>query len=182
VVEVVNEAVVNNAVHGAMILVVLLTLAAYFIYSYQRGFNKLLVILAQLFFFIGSMVMVGAALINGFIYTDFIAQLVGANSEVLTHVTPIKSLTWSANQVLANMGVITMSIAMVFWSIDVFSDGSLQKGIGWYGILIGFWGFAAIAFDFMSLDLQGMTAIVVLQGLWHLSMAYLMISKTVDSQ
>jgi len=179
VAEVINESSLNNAVHGSLIFMVILTLAAYSVYSRYRGFSKLSVVLGQLFFFISSMAMVAAAVINGFIYPDFIQGFSAATVAELNQIPAIKSVLWSANQTLANLGVITSSAAIVFWSVELLDKNTLNRIIGILGIIIGFYGVLAIALGFITLNLSGMTQVIILQSIWHFAMAYIMI-KTME--
>lgn len=175
VAEVQNESFLNHAVHGSLILFVMLTLAAFSIYSYHRGKNHLAVSIAHLFYFVGSMAMVAAALINGFVYPDFLQGYGSASSQELVQLPMFKSLLWSANQILAKFGVITMSVAILFWSIDLWRDKGIVKIVAVIGIVIGLGCSVAIILGVLTLNVTGMTQIVMSQGVWNLAIAYLMI-------
>jgi hypothetical protein len=175
VAEVQHESLLNNAVHGSLILFVMLTLAAFSIFSNHRGKKHLAVSIAHLFYFVGSLSMVAAALINGFVYPDFLHGFSAASSQELVQLPMFKSLLWSANQTLGKLGVITMSVAIFFWSIDLWRDEGMVKVAAAVGMIIGIGCSAAIIFGVITLNVTGMTQIVMLQGIWNLAIAYLMI-------
>jgi hypothetical protein len=175
VTEVQHESFLNNAVHGSLILFVLLTLTAFSIYSNHRGKKFLTISIAHLFYFLGSIAMVAAALINGFIYPDFLQGYGSASPQELAQLPMFKSLLWSANQTLGKLGVITISIAIFFWSINLWRDEGIVKVVAVVGMVIGLYCSMAIILGFLTLNLAGMTQVVIIQGSWNLAMAYLMI-------
>ncbi len=175
VAEVQHESFVNNIVHGSLILFVLLTLASFSIFSRHRGQKYLTVTIAHLFYFIGSMAMVAAALINGFVYPDFLHGYSAASSQELAQLPMFKSLLWSANQTLGKLGVITMSVAILFWSINLWRDEGIVKLVAVIGMVIGLGCSTAIIVGVLTLNVAGMTQVVMLQGIWNLAIAYLMI-------
>ncbi len=184
--EVMQESMLNNMVHGSLIAIVLLILAAYFSYSLTRGYNKLSIVCAQLSFFIGSLCLVGAALINGFIYPDFVSSFAHTQTNELKHLMQFKALLWSSNQVLANVGVMAQSLAITLWAVNLFSyksetnhqgNKTLTLVIVLYGVGIGLYGLVSISTGYLSLDLTGMTQIALLQSLWHLMISYYMFKK-----
>ncbi|NQZ21586.1 MAG: hypothetical protein HRT53_05955 [Colwellia sp.] len=175
VAEVQHESLVNNIVHGSLILFVLMTLAAFSIYSNHRGKKHLAVAIAHLFYFVGSLAMVAAALINGYVYPDFLLEYRTASAQELAQLPMFKSLLWSTNQTLAKLGVITMSVAILFWSIDLLRDKGIVKIVAVLGMIIGLGCSVAIIVGVLTLNVAGMTQIVMLQGLWNLAIAYLMI-------
>ena len=177
VAEILQETLINNAVHGSLMLMVIVTLIVYLLYSYHRGFDKVTIIIAQLFFGIGTMAMIGAALINGFIYPDFVQGFSSATADDLDQISAIKALLWSCNQSLAKMAVIFMSIAMIFWSYELFNKQNINRIIAILGIAAGLYCGLAILLAFIELNLSGMTRIVAIQGIWHFAMAYIMIKK-----
>jgi hypothetical protein len=175
VAEVQRESVLNHVVHGSLILFVLLTLAAFSIFSNYRDKKHLTVSIAHLFYFIGSIAMVAAALINGFVYPDFIQGYGSASPQTLAQLPLFKSLLWSANQTLGSLGVITMSVAIFFWSINLWHDNGIVRMIAAIGMAVGGYCSTAIVFGELTLNLAGMTQVVMLQGVWNSAIAYLMI-------
>jgi len=175
VAEVKHESVLNNIVHGALILFVLMTLAAFSIYSNHRDKKHLTVAVAHLFYFIGSIAMVTAALINGFVYPDFLLGYSTASPQELAQLPMFKSLLWSANQTFGKLGVITMSVAILFWSINLSRDKGIVKLVAGIGMVIGLGCSSAIIMGVLTLNVAGMTQVVMLQGIWNLAVAYLMI-------
>ncbi len=184
VVEVIQESMLNNMVHGSLIIIVLLILAAYFSYSLARGYNKLSIVCAQ--FIIGSLGLVGAALINGFIYPDFVSSYTQASVSELKNLMMFKALLWSSNQVLANVGVMAQSLAITLWAINLFTYKSelSHKGnkirllvIALYGGGVGIYGLVSIGTGYLSLTLGGMMHIALLQSIWHLMISYYMFKK-----
>ncbi len=116
---------------------------------------------------LGVGAMLGAALISGFLihgYLDRMAPFAAHADEVL----PALVLAFAANQVLAGFGTVLMSLAIAAWSVEMLRQRRRMAAVcGAYGIGIGLIGVVAYAARWLSLDVAGMTAVVVAHGVWY---------------
>lgn len=123
--------------------------------------------LATRFYAIGASALLGAALISGFLIGAYLGRMPPAASAA-HEVLPSVLLAYSANQVLAGFGTVFLSLAIALWSVElVRSSGRLARVCGYYGIVAGAVCVAAYAGGLLSLDVTGMTAVVVAHGAWY---------------
>ncbi|MDC0602457.1 hypothetical protein OAP14_05435 [Aliiglaciecola sp.] len=115
--EIVQEAALNQGVHGLLILCTLVFFACC-----QHGLkalfgNSLLFSLSSVAFLFGSLSMSGAALVNGFIFPNAVIWL--STELTLSHeaFTLLSSFSWNSNQALAYAGAIGWLLGIAGWSI-----------------------------------------------------------------
>lgn len=180
VTEVMAEMKLNNMVHGSLIGLLFLNLSAFTIYSTMRGLQNLLVVLALLAYLMSTIMMAGAALMNGFIFPSFL-QNVAQNHQHLLELTPlIKIFSWNVNQTLANTSVIATSCAIALWSLNLIHSNLVQRVIALIGLGVGVTITILMLGGWLALDLTGMTWVVVAQSIWNLGIAYLLMSKKIS--
>lgn len=180
VVETVSEMKRNKMVHGGLVALLILHLSAFTIYSISRGLQNLLVLMALLTYIMSIIMMSGAALINGFIFPNFL-QDIAVNNQHLLELSPlINTYSWNFNQTLSSASVVATSCAITLWSLNLFHSNLRQNLLAVIGLGIG----VAIAIlmlgGWLALDLIGMTSVVIAQSLWNMGLAYLLISKSIN--
>lgn len=122
--------------------------------------------LALRLYVLGACAMLGAALINGFVVAAYLRQAHAglATPEV---VWPAVWLAFAGNQALAGFGTVLMSLAIAGWSMPLLrARGRWTKVCGGYGLLAGPACLLAFAGGWLSLNVTGMTWVVVAQGGW----------------
>ncbi len=123
--------------------------------------------LAVRLYSIGAGAMLGAALISGFIIGDYLGRALPEVSATKNAWPPVL-LAFSANQVLAGFGTLFMSAAIMAWSIVlVRMRDRFAQACGVYGICSGAACVAAYVGGLLSLDVAGMTVVVVAHGAWY---------------
>lgn len=123
--------------------------------------------LAVRLYSVGAGAMLGAALISGFITGDYLRRALPEVSAATDALPPVL-LAFSANQVLAGFGTLFMSAAIAAWSIAlVRARARLAQACGVYGICAGAACVVAYASGLLSLDVTGMTVVVVAHGAWY---------------
>lgn len=126
-----------------------------------------LVWLAVRLYSIGASAMLGAALISGFITSDYLERVLPQVSTAKDALPPVL-LAFSTNQVLSGFGTVFMSAAIAAWSIALIRmHERLPRWCGVYGICAGVACIAAYASGTLSLDVAGMTTVVVAHGAWY---------------
>ncbi|WP_454830922.1 hypothetical protein [Pseudoxanthomonas wuyuanensis] len=123
--------------------------------------------LAMRLYSIGASAMLGAALISGFIMGAYLQRALPAVA-VPNDALPPVLLAFSANQVLAGFGTLFMSAAIAAWSVALIrTRDRLARACGLYGIGAGAACVVAYADGLLSLDVAGMTVVVIAHGAWY---------------
>ena len=116
---------------------------------------------------LGAAAMLGAALISGFLIGDYLQRVLPL-IPLAEDALPSVLLAFSANQVLAGFGTLGMSAGIVLWSAAMLRQpGRLAVPCGIYGVIAGLLCLIGYATGLISLDVPGMTFVVVAQSLWY---------------
>ena len=115
---------------------------------------------------LGALAMLGAALISGFLIGEYLGRalpLMRSPEDAL----PSVLLAFSANQILAGIGTLLMSAGIALWSVAMVRErGWLAAACGYYGLVAALACIVGYATGAISLDVAGMTAVVIAQSLW----------------
>ncbi len=174
--EINQESQINSFVHGVLITFTLLMSFCLTFYSQLRGIHRVSILLGLLCFWLGTFAMVNAALMSGFVgpYLAEVYQL--ASAEQLEVFAGLNTMKLAINQAFANFGALCWCGAMGCWAMDM-----LKRGLN---IRI----FAAISFvtataiaislvaNWLSLNVFGMTLVLVAVCTWQLGIAWLLYS------
>lgn len=135
--------------------------------------------LALRLYVLGAGAMLGAALINGFVVAAYLRQAF-AGMATPEHAWPAVWLAFAANQALAGLGTVLMSLAIAGWSVPLIrARNRWAKACGGYGLLAGVACLLAFVGGWLSLNVAGMTWVVVAHGGWvYLLGAYLLVRDT----
>lgn len=116
---------------------------------------------------LGAAAMLGAALISGFLIGGYLGRMQSVSARV-EDVLPPLLLAFAANQTLAGFGTVLMSLAIGAWSLDMIRwRDRCALACGVYGLAAGGGCVVAYGSRWLSLDVPGMTAVVVVHGLWY---------------
>lgn len=116
---------------------------------------------------LGAGAMLGAALISGFLIDGYLARMRPV-SVPMENLLPSLALAFAANQALAGFGMVLMSLAISAWSLAILRQRNLWAVVcGIHGLGVGGVCVAAYAGRWLSLDVAGMTAVVVAHGVWY---------------
>ena len=179
VTEMVAEMNLNKMVHGSLIGLLFLNFSAFTIYSISRGLQNLLVVLALFAYLMSTIMMTGAALMNGFIFPTFLQNIAQSHQHLLEITPLINVFSWNVNQALANTSVVATSFAITLWSLNLFTANLIQKLIAVIGLIIGSSITILMLGGWLTLDLTGMTLVVIAQSIWNIGIAYLLIFKKI---
>jgi len=169
--EIKREYAVNASVHGLMIIYGLLCCGCLtYFFSNQikcRAFN----VLTITFYVSGTVAMIVAALINGFIFPEYAMH---TDRHFLTSselYQTVSQLTWTANQVFAYFGASTLTAAVVVGSASLFFGARHERLVGMLGLLIGSLLLGALQTGWLSLNVNGMKTLMIGLGIWYLAVA-----------
>lgn len=169
--EIQRERGLNGAVHGVMILVVLLYHWCFTVLSAWLGAARSAVALGQLALHLGLAAFVGAALVSGFVVPELGARI-EADAQGLR--TALLTL-YATNQALAKLGTVAFGAAICLWGVALCSSTApalRSRPAGAVGVLAGATMIVGLLAGVWSLDVAGMTLVVVLLGVWGCAAAW----------
>jgi hypothetical protein len=170
------ESGINQFVHGGMILIVLIWYFTLAVFSEKLGRTKASVIAGKTAFAAATAMMIGAAIVSGFLVPGFAEHFAEESKDEAAFFAAM-ILMHEANQVLAIGGTIAYGGAMAFWSAGLLRIKGLARIAGAYGLAAG----AVIVFlmlaDMLTLNVTGMGAVVAALGVWMILVAVIMLRK-----
>ena len=156
-------------IHGLLIASLLLVLHGLSEFAWRRGFEQPLVRGGAIAYTAGVFVMIGAALVSGFVVTD-VASLTRQDTPAdLQGVRQLLILCGIVNRACADFGVVAMSVGIGLWSADLLRDRGATRAIGVLGVVVGVAPVVALLAGVIRLDVHGMLAVVVMQAAWNLA-------------
>jgi hypothetical protein len=166
-------------VHGT--LQALLLIVAYGLSEFvlRRGIERPLIRAGAIAYAAGIIVMIGAAMVSGFIITGLMTLTPHTTPTDLQINTQLLVLCRVLNQSCANFGAVAMSAGIALWSLDLLRDAGAPRMIGVLGLLVGVSPALALMFGLMHLDVPGMTAVLVLQAVWNVAVGVGMIRSRI---
>jgi hypothetical protein len=174
-------ATLSAVVHAALISLMLLIAYGFADFAVRRGLNSPLIRAGAIAYATGVLVMVGAALVSGFIVANLASQLPHGTAVDLQINFQLLILCRVLNQSCANFAVVAMSAGIVCWSLDLYGDSGLRRRVGLFGCLVGLVPALALVFGKIHLDVHGMTEVVVVQAAWNVAVAVLMLRRDLDA-
>lgn len=163
--------VLNGAVHGGLLIVMLALFAALLGFSARLGWSSTRVRAGAVFYGASVVCMMAAALIDGFVLTRIAAGHEGASDAEVQSLVPIFRTWFDVNQVAAMAGIVASSIAILCWSLVLVGRGSLARAIAVLGFL------AAALCTWMlwrsgaRINLHVMGAVLLFQVVWNVAVA-----------
>jgi|GEM_PF-664778 len=166
----------SAVVHGVLITLMLLIAYGFVDFAVRRGLHRPWIRAGAISYGCGVLVMIGAALVSGFIITELASLIPHVTSVELQINQQVLLLCGVLNQSCANFAVVAMSAGIVCWSLDLCSDAGSRRAIGVFGCLVGLVPALALMLGKVHLDVQGMNAVVAIQAAWNMAVAVLMLT------
>jgi hypothetical protein len=167
----------SAVVHGLLITLMLLIGYGFVDFATRRGLARPLIRAGGIAYGCGVLVMVGAALVSGFIITSIASLMPHGTAVDLEINLQILLLCRVLNQACANFAVVAMSAGIFCWSLDLCRSSGPLRAVGVFGCLVGLAPALALIFGEIHLDVHGMTAVVATQSAWNVAVALLMIYR-----
>ena len=137
-------ATLGRAVHGVLMVLILLMLAGFIRFAAMRGLGRFVVALALTFYASGTLANLLAGAINGFVVPALLER--GAYETNA-------ALLWTMNQTFAKSAVYAISAAFALWGADMLARG--PRLIGAAGIVAGALPAALLAAGALDMDVAG---------------------------
>ena len=164
-------ATINRVVHGGLIALLLAPLVGFAEMAARLGWRRPAVRAGAIAYVAGAAAHVAAALVNGFVVTRLAGAYADAAPEAIESLRPILRFCHEANQVLAQTGVVAMSIGILAWSAVLVLRGGAARIPGALGIAAGVLPAVALLAGVLTLDVRGMGLTVLAQAAWSLAVA-----------
>lgn len=162
-------------VHGILIALMLVNLYVLVEFCLERGITRPLVRAGLIAYCAGVVAMIGAATVSGWI-TPKLAWLVATPTDQDLHVLALLiNFSGTLNRTLADMGAVAMSAGIFFWSVGLMHSKGAPRLVGLLGLLVGILPAVGLVLSLFHLNVQGMMAVVALQGLWMIALGVLLI-------
>jgi hypothetical protein len=170
-----RQATADRIVHGALI-----TAAGFLLYGFtclasRLGLDSFVVRAGLIAYALASGGMVAAALADGFVTPDFIALFHGRPTSELEMMKEIMAFCGVGIRVCTRFGVITMSIAALFWSGALFRGRGLVRTVGVLGWIAGAGPLIAISIGFLPMNVHGVMSFMLSQAVWSAGVAALLV-------
>ena len=166
-------------VHGILIALMLVTLWALSEFCRQRGFERPLVRAGLVFYSAGVFSMIVAAAVSGWISPAIAGFLPAPADQDLHTLSLLINFSGAVNRAMADIGAVAMSAGIFFWSLGLVHSAGSPRLVGAFGILVGALPALGLMASLFHLNVTGMLAVVLLQGLWTLAVGVLLITGRV---
>jgi hypothetical protein len=166
-------------VHGALLALMLIVAYGLSEFALRRGLRRPLIRAGAIAYAAGVLVMLGAAMVSGFIISDLVAYTPHATTTDLQINAQLLTLCRILNQTWAKFGAVAMSAGIGLWSVDLLREAGVARALGVLGLLASAVPAVAIVFGWMHLDVHGMTAVVLMQAVWCIAVGVAMIRSRI---
>jgi hypothetical protein len=168
----------DRVVHGVVIALIAALLFGFSVFSLRRGLHRQLVVAALIAYAMGVGVMIGAALIDGFLIPAIATRYAGAQPDAIKFAAQFLALCAMTIQIFAKFGVIALSSAVVLWSADLARTPGVLRITGLIGFASGLVAVGVLVFA-GRLDPHNLGAIVLVQAVWYIAVATLLVRERV---
>jgi hypothetical protein len=161
----------NALIHGGMIAVILVATLGVTFLAISQEMRRPFILAVLLLYGVGSIFNILAALINGFVVPQWLAQATGPNIE------DIQSLAWIINQNAGRLAVYTHGLGILSFGIHLLLNAPTRLGrlISLVSLLIG--SFTPLVLVLHDNRLTVHTALIIysLESLWLMAISLMLI-------
>jgi hypothetical protein len=172
--EMVASSTAAATVHGLLIALMLAITYGCAVFASRRGLARPLIGIGSISYSAGVMVMIGAALVSGFVLSDLANALPHATAGDGPSLNSIFILCRVLNRTCANFGVVAMSVGIGCWSLDLLKGPGVKRALGAWGCVVSILPPLALFSRWIHLDVHGMTQVIVLQATWYFALAFIL--------
>lgn len=174
VAEISRKAPMDRLVHGSMILFIGVLVYGFFYLTVRLGGTTPWALAAFIAYALGAIGMVGAASIDGFVVPDLVARYQDQPAEQLQTMRHLLGLCLVMIRAWARLGVITMSLAYVFWSVALLARPGGIRIVGAIGCITGASLVIAALCGILPMTMHGMLVLGVAQTVWSVAIGILL--------
>lgn len=167
---------INIFAHSIGIAGIPISLLGFLGLSQILGIKRLLIQSALIAHGFGAIAGMCAAVFSGFAATSLVKLMMERDESTRTTLQMIFHYNGFLNQGFAKVIVVSSSIAVFGWSIELLKISGLAKITGVLGVLIGLISLAAFLLGFLRLNVRGFGLFVFAQSVWIVLTAIWMIN------
>jgi hypothetical protein len=167
----------NQAFHGFMIVMLGVLYVGLVGYSRRRGLDSPLVLGALVAATAGLAAEAGAALIDGFFVSVFGTYIARGNPALVSQGMQVIAAAAVVLQILAKSGLVAISAAIVFWSIQLFDGDRAHVALGIVGCIAGSITIVLTSTVATTLDPHNVALVYGTQAFWYGFAGVLMIQR-----
>ncbi|MEM0912774.1 MAG: hypothetical protein AAGJ37_17495 [Pseudomonadota bacterium] len=170
-----QESMLNAWVHGGLIAMVILINFCLTVFAQQRQYlTHSSALFGLIAYWLGTLAVIVAALISGFIIPQLAESYLHANATELTVFSGMTSLYWLTNQSLANFGTICWCVAICAWAIEMFRSKGVTRLFGSAYSIAALVIIFCLLSNVLTLSVTGMTLVLLVISTWQLGIAWLL--------
>jgi hypothetical protein len=169
-------------VHGILIALLYACLLAVTQFAAERGLARAAVRSGLLAYAAGVIIMTPAGLVDGFILPRVALVLPGVAPAEPALIAQFALFAMLFNQAFAKCGAILMSAGIAALSLDLLRGALPQRALGIFGLASGLGCALAVGSGYLTLDVHGMSAVVLLQALWTIGAGVLLLLRRMPHQ
>jgi hypothetical protein len=158
-------------VHGVALAAMLCIAYGVLEFTLARGWSRAWIRAGGLAYGTGVLVMIGAALVSGFILPDLVALTPHVSPLDLAINAQLLVLCRVLNQSCAKFAAVAMSAGILCWSVDLLRERGGLRALGVLGVLAAVLPAALLISGRLRLNVQGMSEVVWVEALWNLAVA-----------
>jgi hypothetical protein len=118
-----DSAVADRFVHGALILFLIAQLFAFCRFAWRQDVRRSPILLGLIFYILGTLAMISAALVDGFFVPEIGANYLNAAQPTADAGLALLRFCSIAIQLFTKSGVAAVSVAILLWSISLVRAG-----------------------------------------------------------
>ncbi len=166
----------NALVHGTLVVVIATFVLSTSYLASLMGSSRLCVRAGTITYVFGGLCMIVAATIDGFVYWGVVEELSDAGNDDFAHA--IGHVLLDILRVMALMGVLSMSLGILFWSVSMLRQTTPMRMTAAIGMVVAVIGMGGVASGNLEATHSGMIAFVAMQTLWNTAVAIRLIRSS----
>jgi hypothetical protein len=129
---------------------------------------------ALVLYALAAVAVMNAAVMDGLVAPNVMRRMVEAGASARESWSVVFRYNFEVNQANARLYVVGSSLAVILWSIAILRSGSLARGVGIFGCILGVLTVAAMGSGKLTPDVHGFGAVIVGQGIWFITVGALL--------
>jgi hypothetical protein len=127
-----------------------------------------LAVVALVLFGFALVAVMNAAVFDGLVAPNVIRKIVSTSGATSEEWRIAFNYNFQLNQAYARVFAVASSIAILLWSLVIVRGGSLGRGLGVYGCILGPVATVAVFSGLLRPDVHGFGALVFAQAIWYI--------------
>jgi hypothetical protein len=178
--QIVRFAAVDRAVHGTMILVSGALLFALSVFSVRRGLGNQTVLAGLVLYALGSVAIIAAALIDGFVIPIVAASYAADTPAALPGAVAALRLCAAAIQVASVFGLGAISVALALWSVNLLATAATPVRVtAAVGLIAAVAPTVVFLTTGMILTAHLLVAIILPEAIWYGAVGVLLVRRLI---